>query len=46
MASNVFISGASSRFGLMTSRALADAGHTVFQLAELYDTNAVPGGFR
>ncbi|TCN41906.1 NADP-dependent 3-hydroxy acid dehydrogenase YdfG [Kribbella orskensis] len=30
MARNVFISGASSGFGLMTSRALADAGHTVF----------------
>lgn len=30
MTKNVFVSGASSGFGLMISRALADAGHTVF----------------
>ncbi|MFC3738684.1 SDR family oxidoreductase [Paractinoplanes deccanensis] len=30
MTKNIFVSGASSGFGLMISRALADAGHTVF----------------
>jgi NADP-dependent 3-hydroxy acid dehydrogenase YdfG len=50
MSKNIVITGASSGFGAMTARALADAGHMVLgpteafsveQIADLYDVNVL-----